>query len=48
MNDRLLGTIAMICASALLIEGLLLRGQENASITGVASMVFMAVGSVPI
>ena len=41
MNDRLLGTIAMICASALLIEGLLLRGQENASITGVASMVFM-------
>ncbi len=32
----------MICAPALLIEGLLLRGQENALITGIASMVFMA------
>ena len=42
MNYRALGTIAMICAPALLIEGLLLRGQENATITGVASMVFMA------
>lgn len=42
MNNRMLGIIAMICAPALLIEGLLLRGQENAVITGVASMVFMA------
>ncbi len=42
MNNRLLGTIAMICAPALLIEALLLRGQENALITGIASMVFMA------
>ncbi len=42
MNDRTLGTIAMICAPALLVEGLLLRGQENAAITGIASMVFMA------
>ena len=42
MNDRILGTIAMICAPAMLIEGLLLRGQENAAITGIASMVFMA------
>ena len=42
MNNRLLGTLAMICAPALLIEGLLLRGQENASITGIASMIFMA------
>ena len=42
MNNRLLGTIAMICAPALLIEGLLLRGQENAVITGIASMIFMA------
>ena len=42
MNNRLLGTIAMICAPALLIERLLLGGQENASITGIASMVFMA------
>ena len=42
MNNRLLGTIAIICALALLIEELLLRGQENAPITGIASMVFMA------
>lgn len=42
MNNRVLGTIAMICAPALLIEGLLLRGQENASITGITSMIFMA------
>ena len=42
MNNRLLGTIAIICAPALLIEELLLRGQENALITGIASMVFMA------
>lgn len=41
MNNRVLGTIAMICAPALLIEGLLLRGQENALITGIASMIFM-------
>jgi hypothetical protein len=32
----------MICAPALLIEGLLLRGEEDALITGIASMVFMA------
>jgi len=36
-----LGTIAIICAPALLIEGLLLRGEEDALITGIASMVFM-------
>ncbi len=42
MNNRVLGTIAMICAPALLIEVLLLWGQENAAITGIASMVFMA------
>ncbi len=42
MNNRILGTIAMICAPALLVEGLLLRGEENALITGIASMVFMA------
>jgi hypothetical protein len=42
MNNRTLGTIAMICAPALLVEGLLLRGGENAVITGIASMVFMA------
>jgi hypothetical protein len=32
----------MICAPALLIEGLLVRGEENAAITGIASMIFMA------
>ncbi len=42
MNDRILGTIAMICAPALLIEELLRQGQENALTTGIASMVFMA------
>ncbi len=43
MNNRMLGTITMICAPAMLIEGLLLQGQEeNALITGIASMVFMA------
>jgi hypothetical protein len=42
MNDRVLGTIAMICAPALLVEALLLRGQENNVVTGLASMVFMA------
>lgn len=42
MNDRILGTIAMICAPALLVEELLRQGQENAVITGIASMVFMA------
>ena len=42
MNNRLLGTIAIICAPALLIEELLLRGQENAPITNIASMLFMA------
>ena len=42
MNNQTLGTIAMICAPALLIEELLLRGGENAAITGIASMIFMA------
>jgi hypothetical protein len=42
MNNQTLGTIAMICAPALLIEGLLVQGGENAPITGIASMVFMA------
>lgn len=42
MTNRVLGILAMICAPALLIEGLLLRGQESAAITGIASMVFMA------
>jgi hypothetical protein len=42
MNDRMLRTIAMICAPALLVEALLRQGEENAFVTGVTSMVFMA------
>lgn len=42
VNNQMLGTIAMICAPALLVEGLLLRGGENPVITGIASMIFMA------
>jgi hypothetical protein len=42
VNNRVLGTIAIICAPALLIEGLLLRGQENNVVSGIAGMVFMA------
>jgi hypothetical protein len=42
MNDRMLGIIAMICAPALLVEALLLRGEANAVVTGITSMVFMA------
>ena len=42
MNNRILGIIAMICAPALLVEGLLQQGQENTLVTGIASMVFMA------
>lgn len=42
MNNRTLGTITMICAPALLVEGLLLQGQENVLVSGIASMVFMA------
>ncbi len=40
MDNRVLGAIAMICAPAML--GFLLGGGENALITGIASMVFMA------
>ena len=40
MDNRVLGAIAMICAPAML--GFLLGGEDNALITGIASMVFMA------
>src|SRR3712207_2125737 len=40
MDNRVLGVIGMICAPAML--GFLLGGEENALITGIASMVFMA------
>ena len=42
MSNRTLGTIAMICAPALLVEAILRGGEENALITGIAGMVFMA------
>lgn len=42
MNNQALGTIAVICAPALLVEGILVQGGENAAITGVASLIFMA------
>jgi hypothetical protein len=40
MNNRILGTIAMICAPALFIEGVTLPTQNNVTI-GIASIVFM-------
>ena len=41
MNNRLLGTIALICSPALFIEGITLQ-NENHIVIGIASMVFMA------
>ncbi len=42
MNNRMLGTIAMICAPALLVDEILRGGEQNPLITGIAGMVFMA------
>ena len=42
MNSRTLGTIATICAPALLVEALLTGGEERPLVVGLASMVFMA------
>ena len=42
MTNRVLGTIAMVCAPAMLVDELLRFGEANALITGIASMVFMA------
>jgi hypothetical protein len=42
MNDRTLGTVAMICAPALLVEAILTGGEEKPLVIGLASMVFMA------
>lgn len=41
MNNRTLGTIAMICAPAMLIEALIPGGNEIPLVVGTASMVFM-------
>jgi len=42
MNNRTLGTIAMICTPALLVEALVTGGEENPLVIGLASLVFMA------
>ncbi len=42
MNNRTLGSIAMICAPALLVEVLLTGGEENNVIIGIAGSIFMA------
>lgn len=42
MNTRALGTIAMICAPAMLVEALIPGGNEQPIVVGTASMVFMA------
>ncbi len=42
MTNRVLGTIAMVCAPAMLVDELLRFGEANALITGIASMVFIA------
>ncbi len=41
MSNKILGAVAMVCAPALLVEGLIPGGVENPMIVGVASMVFM-------
>jgi hypothetical protein len=45
VSNRMLGTIAMVCAPAMLVQALLLQGHENDLIVGVAGMVFMAASS---
>ncbi len=42
MNNRTLGTIAMICAPAMLVEALIPGGADMPLVVGTASMVFMA------
>jgi hypothetical protein len=42
MNNRTLGTLAMMCAPALLVEAILTGGEERPLVIGLASMVFMA------
>lgn len=42
MNNRTLGTIAMICAPAMLVEGLIPGSADMPLVVGTASMVFMA------
>lgn len=42
MSNKILGTIAMICAPALLVEAIITGDQQNPVVIGIASMVFMA------
>jgi hypothetical protein len=42
VNNRTLGTLAMICAPAMLVEALVPGGSELPIVVGTASMVFMA------
>jgi hypothetical protein len=42
MNNRTLGTIAMICAPAMLVEALIPNGNDIPFVVGTASMAFMA------
>ncbi|MGH3090255.1 MAG: hypothetical protein ACRDSJ_23475 [Rubrobacteraceae bacterium] len=41
MSNKVLGAVAMVCAPALLVEGLIPGGVETPIVVGVASMVFM-------
>ena len=41
MNTRTFGTLAMVCAPALLVETLITGGREMPLVTGIASMIFM-------
>ncbi len=41
MNNRTLGTLAMVCAPAMLVESLITAGREAPLIIGIASMIFM-------
>jgi hypothetical protein len=41
MNNRILGTIAMICAPAMFVEGLLSPAEPNPVTIGIASIIFM-------
>jgi hypothetical protein len=45
MNNRILGTIAMVCAPAMLVEALVPGGSDLLFVVGTCSMIFM-VGSI--
>lgn len=42
MNNRILGTIAMICAPAMLIDTLIFRGEQNTVSIAITGAIFMA------